>query len=388
MPVQFICSHCRRRLSVGQRKAGTTVACPKCGHPNVVPGSSLSKAGAAVAIEIPQTAEPHAPAPPEPPPLVAPLTAVPPASPTSDKILFEQPAAEAAFDDILQLITDEPKGSSPLAAAPPPTAAPIATPAATIVSASVAPPVANHAANVSAPVAPPPIPPTFESRLPPVASASARRAAARRPGHDDASLLLLSRKAVYAQAALAGGLALAAFLAGLTIGRATRPADQAAAGGKRQAGEPVPLDGYVLYSLSPGHSMPDDGAIVIALPAGKTPDKKLSVRGLRPGDGDDFSAVPAVDDLRTLGGAIARADDHGQFQLIVRQPGDFSILIVSRRVKRPSSRPIASSDQEELARVFASPGELIGGQRYALLSRRLSGTPKPYTHEFGPTDKS
>lgn len=200
-------------------------------------------------------------------------------------------------------------------------------------------------------------------------------------------VLMLSRKAVYAQAALAGGLALLAFLAGLAIGRSGRPVQKTKAV-EQTASEPVPLEGYILYSLSPGHTVPDAGAIVIAVPAGKTPGHKLAARGLRPSDGDDFSVVPAVDDLRTLGGAIARADESGQFQLVVPRPGDFSILIVSRRAKRPYDQTVSLADMEELSRVFASPNDLIGEQRHAILSRHLTGVPRPYTHEFGPAKKS
>lgn len=392
MPVQFTCSHCHRRLSVAHRKAGTTVACPKCGHPNVVPGSSVSQvtgeAHAATLAAEPQPAPPPVPEPPQAPPAKSSL-----------------PEAGPAFEEVLQFITEQDTGT----AAPPPQSSPPPreespasqhgnprTPreespieaASAVAAPPPAPPVESAVvAGVSSPIAPPPLPPLVESRLPPVSSAATRTAATRRR-HDDGTVLMLTRKAVYAQAVLAGGLTLLAFLAGLTIGRSSRPAGKPERDGKQAAGEPVPLEGYVLYSLSPGHSMPDAGAIVIALPAGKTSGRKLAARGLHPGDGDDLSAVPAIDDLRSLGGAVARADERGQFQLVVPKPGDFSILIVSRRSKRPSDQTIAMSDQQELARVFASPSDLIGEQRYAIVSRRLAGAPPPYTHEFGPTDKS
>ena len=37
MPVRFRCSECRSKLSIATRKIGTTVACPRCGRPVVVP---------------------------------------------------------------------------------------------------------------------------------------------------------------------------------------------------------------------------------------------------------------------------------------------------------------------------------------------------------------
>lgn len=380
MPVQFTCSRCHRRLSVAHRKAGTTVACPKCGSPNVVPGSAINQAESQAAPAAPATDEVATAAAPE-----AALPALPesPVDPP-EKGDFQE-LISTAFDDVQHLITEQETGGAAEAAmAPPPIAPPVMTP--------VTPPAAAPVeAALSAPVAPPPIPPataaTIEPRLPSVSSTASRRPAARRGRHDDGVVLLLSRQAVYAQAALAGGLALLAFLAGLTMGRASRPV-QKSESGSPAASEPVPLEGYVLYSPSSGNTMPDAGAIIIALPAGKAPAEKIAASGLRPGDGDDLSAVPAVDELRAIGGAIARADQRGQYQLVVPRPGDFSILIVSRRAKRGSERTIAMADQQALARVFASPSDLIGQQRYAIISRRLAGAPPPYNHEFGPTDKS
>ena len=37
MPVRFVCSNCRQALSVGRRKIGSYVDCPRCGTSNLVP---------------------------------------------------------------------------------------------------------------------------------------------------------------------------------------------------------------------------------------------------------------------------------------------------------------------------------------------------------------
>jgi hypothetical protein len=366
MPVQFTCSHCRRRLSVGQRKVGTTVACPKCGLPNVVPKPSVESADAPAAPQSIIAGEPGSataagisPAP------VQPSTVPPPAL-----------AADAAFDDVLRLLTEN-EPSLPKAAT------------AVMQPAPPSPPPAQLAPAMPAVTAPPPIPPllAIDARLPSPPPVTARGAAPRRGRRDDGSVLLITRKALYAQAAIVGTLVLIAFFAGLTIGRSGRSAARSAAETKANSGEPVSLDGHVLYSLSPGHSLPDMGAIVLALPKGKQPDRKIAARGLRPVDNDDLSVVPAVEDLRTMGAAVARTDDAGEFQLVAPRPGDYTLVILSHRTERPEGRTIAMADQEELGRVFASPGELIGQQRYAILSRRLAGAPSHLTHEFGPVDK-
>ena len=378
MPVQFFCSHCRCRLSVAQRKAGASVACPKCGQPNVVPGSSAkrdeeppSSAGAPTTAELPVDA-------------AAANIAMPTTVPAEGFLGSSSVVADAAFDDVLQLISDKEMSSAPQAAGAalpqavsPPLLAFEKTASPTVVSPAVGPPPA-----------PPPIPPieAFESRLQTALPAPSRGAATRRAGREDGTVLLITRKAVYAQAALMAGMVLLAFVAGYLVGHSGRAASKTA-GEPAGGGEPVALEGYVLYSLTPGESMPDAGATVIALPAGKKAERKIVARGLRPGDEDDLSAAPAAEALRSLGAAVARTDNSGQFQLVVPRPGDYSLVIVSHRANRPEGQTIAMSDHDELSHVFASPNELIGQKRYTIVSRRLAGAPPVFTHEFGPTDK-
>jgi hypothetical protein len=215
-----------------------------------------------------------------------------------------------------------------------------------------------------------------------IAPIASQAAAKRRVRPPEGSVLLITRQAVYAQAALTGGLVLLAFLAGLFLGRGNRPTTKTTSIETATAAEPVALDGHVLYAFSPGESLPDAGATVIALPVGKKPNRKITAR-----EADDLEAAPAADALLAAGAAVARADSHGQFQLVVSKPGDYSLLIISHHSKRPGGQTVALADQEELAGYFASPSELIGQNRYTMAARRLSGAPPAMTHEFGPTDK-
>ena len=48
MPIQFACPECRQRLSIGSRKAGTEILCPKCKAPTLVPQQSEPADGSAV----------------------------------------------------------------------------------------------------------------------------------------------------------------------------------------------------------------------------------------------------------------------------------------------------------------------------------------------------
>ncbi len=61
MPVQFVCPHCTQLLSVGSRKIGTAVSCPRCGQSLVVPDQEA--AAVSVAMRQAQRAPPEAPLP-------------------------------------------------------------------------------------------------------------------------------------------------------------------------------------------------------------------------------------------------------------------------------------------------------------------------------------
>lgn len=49
MPIRFLCTGCNRMLSIGRRKAGTPIDCPKCGHTQTVPGPEAAAASLAAA---------------------------------------------------------------------------------------------------------------------------------------------------------------------------------------------------------------------------------------------------------------------------------------------------------------------------------------------------
>lgn len=219
MPVQFHCSQCRRTLSVGQRKSGSTVACPKCGAPNVVPRIERDSATSATTVSSPAAPAPEpatiasdsaalaeAVAFDEIPGLIAMIDSMPVAQPNVQRSLGAARANQAA---------------APLIAEPPAAATP--TPASLPAVSAAPPPVAS----------PPPIftsPATPEVRSPGDVSvgiaaappAESRTLAKRgRRGRRDEAMLLISRKAVYAQAALMAAIALAALAAGYVIGRGT-----------------------------------------------------------------------------------------------------------------------------------------------------------------------
>jgi hypothetical protein len=97
MPVQFVCPTCAQLLSVGSRKIGSEVACPRCQRALTVP--DLETAAASVAMRQAQRSPPETPLP--------------------EFIVFDQPAA-AENDSLPLIVTDRPAPPPKAATAPKP----------------------------------------------------------------------------------------------------------------------------------------------------------------------------------------------------------------------------------------------------------------------------
>jgi hypothetical protein len=231
-----------------------------------------------------------------------------------------------------------------------------------------------------------PVAPQGSVQTPPRTS----QVAARLKPRPEEALLLLSRRAVYALAGLLLGIASFAFLAGFLIGRGQRPIEgESAQRSETAKGDPVALEGSLIYSTAPGNYLGDANSVAIAVPVDKPPAQKLPNIGLRAvdADADESQAGPASAALRELGGGLTRANAAGDFQLVVPEPGDFYLLLVSRHAKRPAAAQIISNDLAEMAKYFSDPAGLIGAQKYEWSRRRLVGAPLPISRDFGADGK-
>ena len=357
MPVEFSCQKCRRRLSVTQRKRGAVVNCPKCGQPNVVPQERPdSPSDAMAALAKAATAQPAIP-----------------------EILV--------FDDVPELIAQQESAAIPSVSASLSAAASSQTPSAKPFEFAAAGGETAGAPAKPEQAGPPLAPPTPwmnpVERSAPSVSRVAEGSALYKPRPLDA-LLVLSRRAVYALAGLLFGLSLLAFTAGFLIGRGRRPAPLEAADADASShSEPVALEGGVIYSAAPGQYKPDAGAVAIALPIDQVPEKKLPAAGLRPGGDDESVSTPTAIALAATGGAVAWANREGDFQLVVPQPGEYLLLVISRHAKRPAAKAIAKQDLDPLKPYFADAAGLIGPDKYSLSRRRIVGGAAPLNQDFG-----
>jgi hypothetical protein len=196
-------------------------------------------------------------------------------------------------------------------------------------------------------------------------------------------MLLVKRTVVYVQAVLLLAMGVMGFALGYVLGQAragTKPAG-AAEGGEETP--PVVVQGTLNYEKSPGELVPDADAVALALPVDAQPDMRLNARGLRPEDRWERDRTPGLDAIMSLGGDYARANEEGQVELVVRKPGDYYLLLISKHADRRPGDAVRPRDATELAAYFESPLDLLGGKKYDWSVQHFSGAPSPFHHNFG-----
>lgn len=318
MPVRFFCQRCHQLLSVGRRKIGAQVSCPTCGSSNVVPDQWSAQAGVAMATSVRPAANP----------LALPEFVVYEDLPTHHQRLLPGPVAGL----------DIPGGTT----------------------GSCDPAAANRRRHPDAGGAG-----RVDNALRPAAS----------PPWTRGNWVLLSRRAVYAQAALLATVALVFGLAGFFIGRSRQPTSPA------QPVESVVVSGQLSAAGDAPLPQPDAGALAIALPADRSPARPLPAGRLNPRHGPAADATAAAA-IQQLGGDCVWADASGQFHLVVPRPGRYHVLFVSRSARRPQDRKPDEADLAVLAAYFDRADPLLGDAEYALSTRHIGPDAPVLRHVF------
>ncbi|MDW8078742.1 MAG: hypothetical protein RMJ16_07620 [Thermoguttaceae bacterium] len=185
-------------------------------------------------------------------------------------------------------------------------------------------------------------------------------------------------------AAVSLAAALAGFAAGFWVGRygrnvlasSTQGASWAAHGQRR-----ILVEGRITFRPDPLSGQPDAGAVIILLPANNLPSKTLPVEGLRPFEPPRSDALgPRA--VAELGGTTERADESGRFMLVL-SPGEYYVLIISRKTRRPQGAPIRPSDLAAMRKYFYAAEDLIGTAKYHWSLYRFREGKYTVDHNFG-----
>lgn len=142
------------------------------------------------------------------------------------------------------------------------------------------------------------------------------------------------------------------------------------------ASQPAVVTGRVMYATSGGTSFPDEGAVVMILPAKTRPaaDEKIPYEGLRPTDLPPNARSTSMERLQVLGGAYTRTDAGGEFRVNLPRGGEYYVLIVSNHGVRKSQTIPNRTDLAQLGRYVSMASELLGDRRYHWRLETFSGT--------------
>jgi len=180
-------------------------------------------------------------------------------------------------------------------------------------------------------------------------------------------MILFPRRMIYVQGLLmlllfAVGFGSGYFFGGGTEHRATND---------RTARQRILIEGSLVYDPGTGRLAGDQNAVIIALPAGKLPPKKISSEGIRP---QDTSIEPqnSAQMIRQLGGEYARADVSGNFSLVVPDRGKYHLLIISNHANRPEGTDVGEADLSEMQQYFSMAALLIGRHKYSWTTPEIS----------------
>jgi len=195
-------------------------------------------------------------------------------------------------------------------------------------------------------------------------------------------MILFKRHTLYVQAILFLVVGCFGLAAGYLIGRGDASIQHQLAL-EEAAREPVLIDGRLVYDPGTGSIVGDAGSVIIALPDGKFPDRKLSIRGIRPQDPPPPDHNTTLRKIAELGGVYTRANASGAFSIVVPQPGDYWLLAVSANTLRPKGSDIDEVELDQMDKFFLLARSLINRSKYRWTLEEVNVGIGPVEHNFG-----
>jgi hypothetical protein len=119
------------------------------------------------------------------------------------------------------------------------------------------------------------------------------------------------------------------------------------------------VTGRVTYKTQDGSTLPDHHARILVLPREREGTLKLSPVGFRAAD-DPADVRLASAAVKSLGGDFAQADNGGNFEVHLPNPGTFHIVILSNYSQRRDSEELDPELLRVLAPYFEQPANLVG----------------------------
>jgi hypothetical protein len=197
-------------------------------------------------------------------------------------------------------------------------------------------------------------------------------------------MILFPRRSYYIQAVLFLALAAAAFSSGYFIGRgdATLKLENERDVAARVS---VMIEGKLFFNPGTGEIAGDQGAVAIAVPEGRFPERPIGIQGIRPQDRplaeDDNNK--SIRTIRELGGGYARADDEGNFSMVLPDQGNYHVLVISANADRPSGAEVDELELLEMEKYFELADRLVSRFKYRWELQEFNIGADPIEIDFG-----
>ncbi|MBB73548.1 MAG: hypothetical protein CMJ75_03425 [Planctomycetaceae bacterium] len=176
----------------------------------------------------------------------------------------------------------------------------------------------------------------------------------------DVNKVAVPRRVIYLQGILLSLVAISCFSLGMLVGQ-----QNATVTNRPAPSQPCLIQGLVSYTSNNGQRMPDDRAVIIAIPEMLKLDEKLNHRDLGITEHPpDTNRHPDLLLLRTSGGNHAWSNTRGEYRLQLAQTGDYFFLILSRHRDRPDNFVHDRKQLAQIGRYFESAIDLLGNKSY------------------------
>lgn len=148
------------------------------------------------------------------------------------------------------------------------------------------------------------------------------------------------------------------------------------------ASEAVFVEGALTYRTANGTNAPDDGAFVFFFPTDERWNAPLALGDVSPQRPNPPGFEDVVAELEARGARFAVADFEGRFAFDDLEPGEYRVLLVSRRVGDDwgNANPAAL---KEIERCVVGPRLLLGQSRFFWTTRRFDRDAATLEKSFG-----
>ena len=180
-------------------------------------------------------------------------------------------------------------------------------------------------------------------------------------------------------ATLGSALVVGAFWAGNAKNGAT---DDVSSANKNVAKETIFAEGALTYRTANGANAPDDGAFVFLFPNAERFGAPIALGDVSPQRPNPPGFENVVAELKARGARFAVADFEGRFAFDELEPGEYRVLIVSRRVGDDWSKANPNA-LKEIERFVVSPRLLLGQSRFFWTTRRFDRDAATLEKSFG-----